>query len=153
MITKSALIAATLVVAAAGAQARDVYWSVGINAPLQPGVTIGTVISNAPAYRPAPVYYEPAPVYYAPAPAYYPSAPVAYAEPVYYRPAPVFVRPAPVVYLPRPYYAPRRVVYAQGWAPSHRGHGHGHDRGDDRGHWRDDDRSRGEPVMGRSSAR
>ena len=144
MITKSALIAATLVVAAAGAQARDVYWSVGINAPLQPGVTIGTVISNAPAYRPAPVYYEPAQIYY-------PAAPVVYAEPVYYRPAPVFVRPAPVVYLPRPYYAPRRVVYAQGWAPSHRGYGH--DRGGDRGHWRDDDRSHGEPVMGRSSAR
>lgn len=139
MNTKSALIAAALVLAAAGAQARDVYWSVGINAPLQPGVSIGTVISNAPAYRPAPVYYAPAPVYY-------PAAPVLYAEPIYYRPAPVLLRPAPIVYLPQPYYAPRRVVYANGWAPSHRGHGRGHDRG----HWRDDDdRSRGEPVMGR----
>ena len=141
MNTKSALIAATLVVAAAGAQARDVYWSVGINAPLQPGVTIGTVISNAPAYRPAPMYYEPAPVYY-------PAAPVLYAEPIYYRPAPVLLRPAPIVYLPQPHYAPRRVVYAKGWAPSRRGHGRDHDH--DRGHWRDDDdRSRGEPVMGR----
>ncbi len=139
MNTKSALIAAALVLAAAGAQARDVYWSVGINAPLQPGVSIGTVISNAPAYRPAPVYYAPAPVYY-------PAAPVLYAEEVYYRPAPVLLRPAPIVYLPQPHYAPRRVVYANGWAPSHRGHGRDHGRG----HWRDDDdHSRGEPVMSR----
>ena len=137
-------VAAVLVLASIGAQARDVYWSVGINAPVQPGVSIGTVISNGPAYRPAPMYYETAPVYYS-------AAPVIYAEPIYYRPAPVFVRPAPVVYLPQPYYAPRRVVYAQGWAPSYRGHGHGHGHGRDK--WRDDDRSRGEPVMSRRNER
>ena len=124
---KSVLVAASLVLAATGAQARDVFWSIGINAPLQPGVSVGTVISNAPVYQPAPVYYQP--------------APVVYAEPVYYQPAPVFVRPAPVVYLPQPYYAPQRMVYAPGWAPSRHGHGYG------RGHGRSDYRQRGEPVM------
>jgi hypothetical protein len=122
MITKSALVASALVLAAAGAQARDVYWSVGINAPLQPGVSVGTVISNAPVYQAAPVYYQP--------------APVVYAEPAYV-PAPVYVRPAPVVYLPQPYYAPRRVIYSPGWAPAHRGYNH----------WRHEQPQRGEPVM------
>ncbi|MDP1693421.1 MAG: hypothetical protein Q8L49_15975 [Burkholderiaceae bacterium] len=100
MIAKTALVAATLVLAAAGAQARDVYWSIGINAPLQPGVSIGTVFSNAPVYQTAPVYYQP--------------AAVVYAEPVYYQ-------PAPAIYLPQPYYVPQRVAYAPAWAP---GHGH-----------------------------
>jgi hypothetical protein len=122
MITKSALVASALVLAAAGAEARDVYWSVGINAPLQPGVSVGTVISNAPVYQPAPVYYQP--------------ASVVYAEPVYV-PAPVYVRPAPVVYLPQPYYVPRRVIYSPGWAPPHRGYNH----------WRHEQPRRGEPVM------
>ena len=135
MITKSALAATALVLAAAGAQARDVYWSVGINAPIQPGVSVGTVFSNAPVYQPAPVYYQPAPVYYQP-------APVVYVDPVYYR-------PAPVVYLPQPYYAPRRVVYGTGWYAPRHGHGHGSDRG----HWRHDYRQRGEPVMVRSGER
>jgi hypothetical protein len=129
MITKSALVASALVLAAAGAQARDVYWSVGINAPLQAGVSVGTVISNGPVYQAAPVYYQPAPVYYQP-------APVVYAEPVYV-PAPVYVRAAPVVYLPQPYYGPRRVIYSPGWAPAHRGYNH----------WRHDQPRRGEPVM------
>ena len=102
MITKSALAATALVLAAAGAQARDVYWSVGINAPIQPGVSVGTVFSNAPVYQLAPVFYQPAPVYY---------------------------QPAPVVYLPQPYYAPRRVVYGTGWYAPRHGHGHGSDRG------------------------
>jgi len=123
MFHRTALIAATLVLAGAGAQARDVYWSIGINAPLQPGVSVGTTISNAPVYQAAPVY------------AYYPPAPVVYAEPVYL-PAPVYVRPAPVVYLPQPYYVPQRVVYAQGWSRGHR-------------HWRNEQWQRGEPVMGR----
>lgn len=99
---KSALIAFGIALAAAGAQARDVTWSIGINAPLHPGVSIGTVISNAPVYRPAPVVY---------------------AEPVYV-PAPVYVRHAPVVYMPQPVYAPQRVVYVP--ARVARGHGHGH---------------------------
>ena len=118
MNNKSALVAATLVLAAAGAQARDVYWSVGINAPLHPGVSVGTVFSNAPVYQ---------------------AAPVVYAEPVYVA-APVYVRLAPVVYWPQPYYAPQRVVVANGWARQ-RGHGYGH------GQWRDGQRQRGEPVM------
>lgn len=121
MFRKTVLVAATLVLAAAGAQARDVYWSIGINAPLQPGVSIGTTISNAPVYQAAPAY------------AYYPPAPIVYADPVYL-PAPVYVRPAPVMYLPQPYYVPQRVVYAQGWSHGHR-------------HWRQERRERGEPVM------
>jgi hypothetical protein len=130
VIKKSALAATALVLAAVGAQARDVFWSVGINAPIQPGVSFGTVFSNAPHYQPAPVYYQP--------------APVVYVEPVYYQ-------PAPLVYLPQPYYAPRRVVYGTGWyAPRH---GHGHGRGNDRGYGRDDYRQRGEPVMARHGAR
>jgi hypothetical protein len=99
VIRKSILLTATLALAAgltaASAQARDVYWSVGINAPIQPGVSVGTVISNAPGYLPAPVVY---------------------AEPVYV-PAPVYVRPAPVVYLPQPVYVPQRVVYGPVWVP------------------------------------
>jgi hypothetical protein len=126
VIKKSALVAATLVLAAAGAQARDVFWSVGINAPIHPGVSIGSVISNAPVYHAGPAYYPP--------------MPLAYPAPVYYQPVPILVRPVPLVYLPQPYYAPRRVVYATGWAPSHHGHGHA------RGHWRKHHGQRG-PVM------
>ena len=124
MRTKSALIAAVLVAATAAAQARDVYWSIGIQAPLHPNVSIGTVFSNAPVYQPI---YAPAPVYY--------DAPV-------YAPAPVYL-PAPVYYVPQPYYTPQRVVYAPGWNPSRRGHGH----------WRRDHRQRGEPVMVRNRDR
>ena len=133
MIRKTTIVAAALVLAAAGAQARDVSWSIGINAPLQPGVSIGTVISNAPGYYAAPVYYAP--------------APVVYAEPVYYAPAPFYLRPAPVVYLPQPYYAPRRVVYASGWSAPRHGYGRGH------GNWRYEHRQRGEPVMVRYGER
>jgi hypothetical protein len=120
VIKKSALVAATLVLATAGAQARDVFWSIGINAPIHPGVSIGSVFSNAPVYQAGPAYYPPAPVVYA-APAYY--------------------QPAPVVYLPQPYYAPQHVVYATGWGPSRHGHGHA------RGHWRNQYGQRGGPVM------
>ena len=67
--------------AAASAQARDVYWSVGVQAA--PGVTLG--VGNArPVYvAPAPVYVAPAPVYLAPAPVYYSPAPVYYGPVVY----------------------------------------------------------------------
>lgn len=133
MIVKSALVATTLALAAAGAQASGMFWSIGINAPLQPGVSIGTVFSNVPAYPVAPAYYQP--------------APVVYTEPAYYAPAPVFVRAAPVVYLPRPYYAPHRGVYATGWAAPHNGHGHVH------GHGRNDHRQGHEPVMSRYGTR
>lgn len=84
--------AGALALAAGGtaAQARDVYWSVGINAA--PGVAIGVAntppvyVAPAPVYvAPAPVYVAPRPVYYAPAPVYYAPAPVYYGHPGYYR--------------------------------------------------------------------
>jgi hypothetical protein len=116
---------------ASGAQAANVQWSVGINLPV-----VGTVISNAPVYAPAPVYYPPAPVYYEPAPVYYQPPPR-----VIYRPAPVVVRPVPVIYRPGP-----------GWGPRH-DHGRGWDRGDWRDGHRDqrrDDRRDGHRDDGRS---
>jgi hypothetical protein len=74
--------------AAGAARASDVYWSIGLSAPIHPGVSIGTVISNSPGYR---GYVRPAPIYYAPAP-------------VYYAPPPVYVAPAPVYVVPRGHY-------------------------------------------------
>lgn len=68
--------------AAGAAQARDVYWSIGINAPVA-GVGVGTVISNAPAY---PVAVMPAYPMYAPAPVVMVPPPV-----IAYRPAPRYV--------------------------------------------------------------
>lgn len=144
MKSKSALMAAAIVLSASAAQARDVTWSIGIHAPLHPGVSIGTVISNAPVYRPAPVIYaepvyRPAPVFYA-EPVYRP-APVVYAAPVYLS-APVYARPAQVVYLPRPVYAPRQVVYVPEWKHKGHRHGRGHDKQRHRGGYgvdRDDD--------------
>lgn len=69
---------ATLAVLAAGAawlavpgtaEARDVYWSVGVGGP---GVSVG--VGNVPVYQApvyqAPVYVQPAPVYVQPAPRY-----------------------------------------------------------------------------------
>jgi hypothetical protein len=81
---------ATLAVAgtlAAGTvRASDVHWSIGLNAPLHSGVSIGTVISNGPGYG-GYGYYRPAPIYYsAPAPVYY-------GAPSYYGPARVYVTP------------------------------------------------------------
>ena len=115
--------------AAAGAQAREVYWSVGIQAPLHSGVTLGTVFSNAPVYREAPVYYE--------EPVYLP-APIIYLPPRVYAPAPAYpVYWEPPMYQQRPSYAPRRVVYAPAWVPP----GHA------KRHWRHAQPQRGEPVM------
>lgn len=100
MSIRKTLTAASLLMAgvlcAGAAQARDVYWSVGINAPVA-GVGVGTVISNAPSYGyqapyvavPAYPVYQPAPVIYAPPPVRY------------YRPAP------PPAYVVVPQYAPR----------------------------------------------
>ena len=104
--TKAFVLAAVAIagtLAAGVAAARDnVYWSVGIHAPLDPyGASIGTTISNA-----RPVYVAPAPVYYAP-------------PPVYVAPPPVVYRPAPVYYAPAPVYVPQPVYY-DGW----RGHHH-----------------------------
>ena len=115
--------------ATAGAQAREVYWSIGIQAPLHSGVTLGTVFSNAPVYRVPPVYYEelvylPAPIVYLPPRVYVPEP----AYPAYWQPP---------MYQQRPTYAPRRVVYAPAWVPP----GHA------KRHWRHTQPQRGEPVM------
>ena len=77
-------VGATAALAAGSAHASDVHWSVGIQAPIAPGVSVGTVISNRHAL---PVV---APVLVAPPPVYVP-APVVYAPPMY----------APPVYAPR----------------------------------------------------
>jgi hypothetical protein len=90
------------------AQARDVTWSVGIDAA--PGVSLGA--TNA-----RPVYVAPAPVIVAP-------------QPVYVAPRPVYVAPRPVVVVePEPVYVmPGRH---KGWYKHHgRGHGHGHGHDD-----------------------
>jgi len=98
IVSRSLIAVGTVAALAAGsAHAGNVHWSVGIQAPIAPGVSVGTVITDRPY---APVYVAPAPVY-VPAPPVYVPAP----EPVYV--------PAPVVY-PRPVYAPR-VVYAPVW--------------------------------------
>jgi hypothetical protein len=102
------LVAAALVLAAAGAQARDVYWSIGIHAPLQHGASVATVFSNGPQAQPVPVYV---------------AQPVYREVPVYVQPVPVYRR-APVVYVPQPVYAPRRVIYQPLWVAP--GHGKGH---------------------------
>lgn len=156
--TKTRLIAAVAVVAgtlcAGAAHASHVSWSIGINAPIGPGASIGTVISGG---APASVVVAPAPVVYAPAPVVYTPAPVVYTPaPVVYTPPPVVYRPAPVVVAPEPVYAPRRVVMAPVWfggrwiyPEPHRRHHHHHRHGDGwrdgRGHWDDGDR-RGPPV-------
>lgn len=116
--------AATLAVAALSTPAHaGVSWSVGINAPIAPGVQVGTVIGNA-----HPRYYAAAPVVYAPPPVYVPP-PVVYAPPppVYVAPRPVYV--APVVYAPRPVYYRPPVIYrpgpppVQNWHPVRPGRG------------------------------
>lgn len=161
--TKTRLMAATAALAgvmfAGTAHAGHVSWSIGIEAPIGPGATIGTVISNrhvAPVV-PAPVVYAPAPVVYAPAPVVYTPPPVVYTPPpVVYRPAPVVYEQPPVVYAPAPVYVPRRVVISPVWVggrwvhaePRRHHHHHRHHRDgwrDGRGHWDDDDR-RGPPV-------
>lgn len=114
--------AAASVLAAGAAHAGNVYWSVGISAP-----AVGTVISNAPVYAPAPVVVAPPPVVYAPAPVYAP-------PPVVYRPAPRVVYEQPVV-VSRPVpivYGGYHGAYGdrdRDGIPNYR------DRHDNRGHW------------------
>ena len=115
--------------AAAGAHAREVYWSIGIQAPLHSGVTLGTVFSNAPVYRVPPVYYE--------EPVYLP-APIVYLPPRVYEPEPAYpVYWQPPMYQQRSTYALRRVVHAPAWVPP----GHA------KRHWRHAQPQRGEPVL------
>jgi hypothetical protein len=97
----------------AGAQARDVVWSVGVGAP---GAQV--IVGNAPVYVARPVIVQAPPRYYrAPAPVYH-------APPVYYVPP------------PRVYYQPQPIYY--GPPPQHfHGHRHGHHHGHrDRRDWR-----------------
>jgi hypothetical protein len=97
----ASLLAMSAGLAAGGAAASDVRWAVNINAPLGPGVVLGTVLSNAPLYRPAHVVYRPAPVY----------------------------RPVPVVY--QPVYVPYRAVKQRyRHCDHHRHRGHHHDDDD-----------------------
>jgi hypothetical protein len=106
----AAILATAALVGAAGtAQAGDVSWSVSINAPVAPGVTVGTVISDGYRHH-APVVYAPAPVVYAPPPVVYTPPPR-----VVYAPPPVYVTPAPrVVVRPQPVYLPAPVPVAYG---------------------------------------
>lgn len=94
---------------AGAAQARDVYWSVGVDAA--PGVSVG--VSN---HRP--VVVAPAPIYVAPAPVYVPP-PRVYYQPVY---QPVYVQPAPVYY----YGPPGHRKHWHKHKHHHRAHGYGH---------------------------
>lgn len=112
VLAKLAVAGVTLaLVAGAGvAQARDVYWSVGVNSP---GIAVG--VANG-----FPMYAAPAPVYYAPPPVYMPPP-----RPVYYAPA------RPVYYAPPVYMgAPPAYYYRDGGRRHHR-----HDRDGDRGRW------------------
>ncbi len=132
-----ALASTAALMCAGTAHAGGVSWSVGINLP-----GVGTVISNAPIYVPAPVvvYQEPAPVvvYQRPVPIYAP-APVVYQQPpVAYLPPQLMYYPAPRVFAP----VPQQVVYVRP-VPQWVQYGHGRDgsrwnRGERR--WRHDQR-------------
>ena len=115
-VARTLMAVGTLAALAAGsAHAADVHWSVGINAPIAPGVAVGTVISNhgvwpVPVMAPAPVYLPAPPIY----------GPPVYAPPVYGPP----VYAAPVYAPPVVYGAP---VWVGGrWAryPMHHAHPH-----------------------------
>jgi hypothetical protein len=104
---KALAVAALGLAAAGGAQAKDVYWSVGIDAA--PGVSVGVGNSRPVIVQPAPVYVAPPPVVYAPPPQ------------VVYAPPPQVVYPG--------YYAARPVVVQGPVYRAYGGHHHGH-------HWR-----------------
>jgi hypothetical protein len=85
---KALAVAALGLAAAGGAQARDVYWSVGIDAA--PGVSVGVGNHRPVIVQPAPVYVAPPPVVYAPPPQ------VVYAPPVVAYPGYLAARPVVV---------------------------------------------------------
>jgi hypothetical protein len=122
-----ALVALAGALGAGAAHAGDVHWSIGVNLPVHPNVSVG--VSSAP-----PVVYEAPRVYY-----------------------PRVVAPAPrVVYVPQPVYVQRPVpVYGPPVYVHDRWHRHGdrwdrrddrwdrkHDRWDRRDRWRDGWRDR-----------
>lgn len=106
-------------VAATGAQAGDVYWSVGVSSP---GVHMGVASAPPVVVHPAPVVVQAAPpVGQGAAVVVYPGQPVRQVVPA----APVVI--APPVY----YYAQPRVVYApRYWPGPGWRHGHGYGRRD-----------------------
>jgi hypothetical protein len=117
------LIAAFLALAgalAAGAAhaGSDIHWSIGVNLPVYPNVSVG-VSSAPPVYRPRYGYH--APVVVAP-------------PPVVYVPQPVYRRPVPV------YSAPVYVHQPSQWSRHDRWDRRDHrwDRRDDRSHRRHD---------------
>lgn len=120
---KSMLIATVLLaggLACNGAQAGDVYWSVGINAPLDGVGTIGTVIGNYPRQT---AVIVPAPVYPA-----YPGYPVVY-EPRYQAP--------PVVFYPQQVQVAYPYAARSHWhREAHEMRGRDHSRFDRREAWR-----------------
>jgi len=135
LVLVSLALAGSLAAGAARA-GSSVQWSIGINAPLAPGVAIGTVFSNGPGWYPQPVYVEPAPVVYAPAPLYVAPPPIYLpARPIVYAPHRAYAQPRPV-YLTRPGYGRPVPVAGPGWDRGHDGHGgwhRSHDRGHERG--------------------
>ncbi|HMN93321.1 MAG TPA: hypothetical protein PKC60_08815 [Hydrogenophaga sp.] len=113
-------------VALAPAQARDVYFSIGVQAP---GVSVG--VSNAPPvvyHPPVVVHYPPPVVHYRPPVVHYPPAVVVHPAPVYYHPRPVVVYSQPAVPIGRPVVVVPQPVYHE--RPRHPGHRHGHHKGD-----------------------
>ncbi|HEU5297709.1 MAG TPA: hypothetical protein VFU71_23235 [Burkholderiaceae bacterium] len=134
-----AVLGATAALATGTAHASDVHWSVGIQAPIAPGVAVGTVFTNGHVVPVAPVIappvYVPAPVVYAPPPVVYAPPPVVYAPPVY----------APV-------YTPRVVYGAPVWVGGrwvrYPVHYHAHP-----GAWRPAIDHRGPPLPGRMPGR
>ena len=119
----AAVLGASALAAGGAAQARDVFWSVGVGSP---GVQVNA--SNAP-----PLLY-PRQVVVVPQPVYYPQPAVVYQQPQ------VVYGPPVVAYAPTTYYvqsAWAELGYRRGWRARHHGH-HGQweqerwDRGDDR---------------------
>lgn len=114
LFSKALAVAALGLAAAGGAQAKDVYWSVGIDAA--PGVSVGVGNHRPVIVQPAPVYVAPPPVVYAPPPQVVYAPPPAVVSPGYLAARPVIVQ-GPVYRA----YGGHRHHY---WH-SRDGHGHG----------------------------
>jgi hypothetical protein len=113
-------LAVAAAMAGGSVQARDVYWSVNVQAPLYPAGSISSTWSNA---RPAPVYVRPVyaqPVYAQPVVV----QPVVLPAPVMYRPVVVRPAPYPVMVYGHPY---RHHKAKWRYARHHRDHHHDDD--------------------------
>ena len=130
---RSWALACGMLAAGGVAQAREVFWSVGVGSP---GVQVDLTNARPVYVPPQPVYWLRPAVIVQPQPVYY-AAP----QPVYYTP------PQPVYYAqPQPvYYGQPQVIFAQrphdrGWGPHRRGHwGHHREFDYDRRHGHDRD--------------